>query len=81
MITITQLLEIKEFPFDIYDSKGNHIYHETQDGYWSRKKYNSDNNLIYYENSNGYWVKSEYDSEGNRIHYEDTNQVRSTKKS
>ena len=54
MTTIAQQLKIKEFPFEIKDSKGNRIYCETSDGYWSKTEFESNGNLIYCEDSDGY---------------------------
>ena len=73
MQTIAQQLKIKEFPFTIRDSKGNVIYYEDSNGYWSKREYDSKGKEIYYEDSTGYWSKSEYDSKGNVIYYEDSN--------
>jgi hypothetical protein len=72
MTTIAQQLKIKEFPFEIKDSKGNIIYYETSSGCWSKAEFDSKGNLIYYENSNGYCSKSEYDSNGKEIYYENS---------
>src|SRR5690606_29277343 len=72
MKTIAQQLKIKEFPFEIRDSKGNLIYFETSDGYWLKQEFNSNGNCTYYEDSGGYWVKEEYDSNGERIYYENS---------
>lgn len=52
-ITIAQQLKIKEFPFEIKNSKGNIIYFENSNGYWAKREYDSNGNQIYYENSNG----------------------------
>lgn len=71
--TIAQQLKIKEFPFEIKNSKGNSIYYETSDGFWYRRELDSNGNEIYLENSCGYWTKSEFDSNGNRIYYESSN--------
>ena len=71
-MTIAKQLKIKEFPFEIKDSKGKQIYYETSDGYWVKSEYDSKGNEIYYENSYGYWAKRKYDSEGNRIYYENS---------
>jgi hypothetical protein len=71
--TIAQELNIKKFPFEIKDEKGNEIYYESSNGYWHKRKFDSKGNLIYYENSNGTWHKSEYDSNGNIIYFEDSN--------
>jgi hypothetical protein len=72
-MTIAKQLKIKEFPFEIKDSKGKQIYYETSNGYWAKREYDSKGNLIYWENSKGYWAKSEYDSDGNEIYWEDSN--------
>lgn len=68
-MTIAQQLKIKDFPFEIKDSKGNIIYHENSDGYWYKYEYDSKGNQTYYEDSKGYWSKREYDSKGNQICY------------
>jgi YD repeat-containing protein len=70
--TIAQQLKIKNFPFFINDKNGNLIYHETSDGYWSKREYDACGNLICHEDSDGYWYKNEYDAHGNRILYEDS---------
>jgi hypothetical protein len=72
MTTIAQQLKIKEFPFEIKDSKGNRIYCETSDGYWSKTEFESNGNLIYCETSDGYWSKTEFESNGNLIYCEDS---------
>jgi len=73
MKTIAQQLKIKEFPFEIKDSKGqNCIYWEDSEGYWIKAEYDSNGNCIYHENSDGYWSKREYDSNGNCIYYENS---------
>ena len=73
MQTIAQQLKIKEFPFEIKDSKGNCIYHENSEGSWSKYEYDSKGNCIYWENSYGSWCKHEFDSKGNCIYWEDSN--------
>jgi hypothetical protein len=73
MTTIAQKLKIKDFPFEIKDSKGNRIYVENRYGFWEKREFNSDGKETHYENSNRYWVKREYDSNGNRIYFEDSN--------
>jgi len=73
MATIAQQLKIKNFPFEIRDSKDNLIYFENFNGYWSKREFDSKGNLIYFEDSNRYWFKSEYDSEGNEIYFENSN--------
>ena len=52
-MTIAQQLKIKEFPFEIKDSKGNLIYWEISNGAWVKKEYNSEGNEIYWEDSEG----------------------------
>jgi hypothetical protein len=71
-MTIAKQLKIKEFPFEIKDSKGKEIYYENSDGYWSKREYNSNSNQIHYEDSDGYWSKREYDSNGNQIYFENS---------
>ena len=70
MQTIAQQLKITKFPFEIKDDKGNCIYLENSEGYWSKSKYDEKENLIYHENSGGYWYKHTYDKKGNSIYYE-----------
>ena len=72
-MTIAKQLKIKEFPFEIKDSKGNEIYHENSYGFWVKREYDSKGKEIYAENSKGYWVKREYDSNGNEIYFEESN--------
>jgi hypothetical protein len=71
-MTIAQQLKIKEFPFEIKDSKGKEIYFEDSNGYWIKREFDSEGNKIYWENSTGYWEKREYDSKGNRIYFENS---------
>ena len=71
-MTIAKQLKIKEFPFQIKDSKGNLIYWEQSDGYWVKREYDSKGKQIYWENSTGYWAKYEFDSNGNQIYYENS---------
>ena len=70
--TITQQLNIKEFPFIIKDSNGNEIYFENSQGYWIKREFDSNRNEIYCEDSYGNWYKQEYDSNGYRIYFEDS---------
>ncbi len=72
MPTIAKQLNAKEFPFSMYDVKGNEIYYEDSSGYWCKWEYDLNNNEIYYENSDGDWCKSEYDEDCNEIYYEDS---------
>ena len=72
-MTIAKQLKIKEFPFEIKDSKGNQIYWEDSSGYWAKREYDSKGKEIYWETSDGAWIKREFDSEGNRIYYENSN--------
>ncbi len=71
-MTIAQQLKIKEFPFEIKDSKGNKIYWEDSNGYWEKYEYDSEGNRIYLEDSKGYWFKREYDSNGKEIYWENS---------
>ena len=74
MQTIAQQLKIKNFPFKMYDEKGNEIYWETSNGFWYKYKrtYNEKGNSIYLENSDGNWIKYKYDEKGNEIYYENS---------
>ena len=68
--TIAQQLNIKSFPFNIKDDKGNQIYLEYSHGYWVKSQFVEKDNQVYYETSNGYWVKSQFDEKGNEIYFE-----------
>jgi hypothetical protein len=57
---------------NIYDSRGNEIYHESSDGDWGKSEYDSRGNQIYHEDSDGDWEKWEYDSNGNKIYEGDS---------
>lgn len=70
MKTISQQLNITEFPFEIKDNNGNRIYYEYSDEVWVKKEYDSNGKQIYFENSGGFWSKSEYNSNGKEIYYE-----------
>jgi len=69
MKTIAQQLNIKEFPFRIYDNNENEVYYEKSDGYWSKYEFDSNGNETYYQNSDGFWWKYEFDSNGNPTYY------------
>jgi hypothetical protein len=71
-MTIAKQLKIKEFPFEIKDSKGNRIYFENSEGYWDKREYDSKGKQIYFEDSNGYWQKQEWDSKGKEIYFENS---------
>ena len=70
--TIAQQLNIKDFPFEIKDKKGNRIYFENSHGSWGKHEYNQNGKVIYYENSNGTWEKHEYNQNGKQIYYENS---------
>jgi len=72
MKTIAQQLNIKEFPFIIKDKRGNQIYFEDSNGYWSKMEFDSNGKETYFENSNGFWIKREYDSNGKETYYENS---------
>ena len=71
-MTIAKQLKIKEFPFEIKDSKGKQIYFEDSYGYWAKYEYDSNGKEIYWETSYGAWTKHEYDSNGNNTYYENS---------
>ena len=72
-MTIAEQLNAKEFPFYLYDAKGNEIYFEDYDGYWEKREYDANGREIYSENCKGLWVKYRYDSGLNIISSEDSN--------
>jgi hypothetical protein len=72
MKTITQQLNVKDFPFEIRDKNNNEIYYENSNGHWWKQEYDSNNNRIYIENSDGGWWKQEYDSNNNVIYFENS---------
>ena len=72
-MTRAELLNIKDFPFEIKDKNGNLIYFEDSTGYWSNRNYDSNNNKKFFEDSNGYWAKTTYDSNGNKLFTYDSN--------
>lgn len=72
-MTIAQQLKVKEFPFEIKDSKGNIIYSEYLSGYWERREYDSNNNQTLFVTSSGFWSKREYGSSNNQIYYANSN--------
>ena len=55
-----------------YDTNGNVIYEETDDGYWEKREYDTSGHNTYYENSKGYLEKYEYDSNGNKLFQKDS---------
>ena len=59
--------------FEVYDVKGNVIYLEDSNGYWSKSEYNEKDYQIYFEESNGSWSKWEYDEKGYVIYHENRN--------
>ncbi len=61
MKTISQQLNIKDFPFEIKDKNGNVLYYENSYGFWVKREYNKNGKQIYSENSDGFWLKREYD--------------------
>ena len=69
-LVFNQLIKIKNK--NVYDERGNEIYHENSDGSWEKRKYDERGNEIYYENFNGQSSKSEYDEMNNEIYYEDS---------
>jgi len=71
-MTIAQQIKVTEFPFRIKDSKGNEIYFEDSNKFWTQSEYDSNNNEIYYETSNSFWFKQKFDLRGNIIYYEDS---------
>jgi len=62
MKTITQQLNVKDFPLIIKDNKKTHS--EDSDRSWIKREYNSEGYLTFSEDRTGYWIKREYNSEG-----------------
>jgi hypothetical protein len=76
--TIAQILNIKEFPFEIKDKMGNVIYEEFKDMEWIRKEFDSKGNETRYEHSNyspdiSYWHDTIYDANNNPIYHKNSN--------
>ncbi len=69
-MTIAQQLKIKDFPFVIKDKRGNEIYYENSNGFWSKREYDANGNQTKFENSDGNWEKLEYDANGDQIKFE-----------
>ena len=62
--------------FEVYDEKGNRIYHENSNGYWYKWEYDKKGNEIYIENSEGYWEKSYFENSNGyweRSYFENSN--------
>lgn len=75
MKTIAQQLNVKEFPFEIFDKNGNGIYSEYSNGFWVKSEYDAKGNRIYYNDSNSFWSKGKFDSKCNRIYYENSDGI------
>ncbi len=56
--TFAQQLNVKDFPFVAKDGKGNDVYYEDSEGYWSRREFDSEGNQTYFENSYGTAIKN-----------------------
>ncbi len=72
MKTIAQQMNVKEFPFYMYDANGNVVYQENSSGFWSKFRYDTHDNKVYSGNSKGVEYKFEYDEWGNQIYYENS---------
>ena len=51
--TISQQLNIKDFPFFVKDKNDRTTYFETNDGYWFIAMFDKNDTLSYYENMYG----------------------------
>jgi hypothetical protein len=71
-ITISQFLNVKDFPFEIKDKNGKLIYFEYSNGLWFKSEYDDRGKEIRFENSTGLWIKREYDDQGNGIYIENS---------
>ncbi len=56
----------------VYDTNGNVIYYENNNGDWYKYEYDTNGNEIYFERSDDYWYKKEYDDNGNVFYYENS---------
>jgi len=54
-----------------YNKKGEEVYFENSDGYWSKREYKYGEEISY-EDSDGYWHKREYKN-GKEVYYENSN--------
>ena len=70
MKTIAQQLNIKSFPFEIYDANSKLIYYENSEGTWYKYEFDANGNKVYYEDSHGYWSKREYNANGREVYWE-----------
>ena len=52
-MTIAEQLKVTEFPFEIWDSRGNKIYVEFVNKFWVKREFNSRGRVTYYEDSKG----------------------------
>jgi hypothetical protein len=60
------------FPIIIKDKKGNEIYCQTSDGYWSEYTYDENGNLLTCKDLRGGWYEITYDENGNKLTYKDS---------
>ena len=51
----------------IKDNKGNVIYKEDSDGYWTKSEYDNNNNWVYEENKGDGWQKFKYNDNGDLL--------------
>ncbi len=72
MQTIAQQMNVKEYPFELFDKNSNVIYCENNNLGWYKSTYDENNNEIYCEHSSGYWYKKEFDEDCNEIYYENS---------
>jgi hypothetical protein len=53
----------------IKDNKGNVIYKEEYDGYWTKSEYDDNNNWVYEEDKGDGWQKFEYNDNGDMLYW------------
>ena len=70
-MTKAQELGITEFPYIEYDSNGNKVYVEIEDGFWIKSIFNEKNQITYLEKYNGTFQNWKYD-ENNSVFYENS---------
>ncbi len=75
MKTIAEQMNVKEFPFIMYNANGNEIYRELSNRFWIKREYDISGHQIYFEDSDGAWYKWEYDVDGTEIYFENSEGV------
>ena len=56
--------------FMLYDAKGNVVYREDSNSWWTKQEFDDKGKEIYYEDSSGHCRRREYGAKGNEIRFE-----------